>query len=84
MVNFLPEPRVKSVFTVVVPVVAPKEMVDAPPPIYKEEEPELKRLTVELEETILAFVVPLTVRVSLVVTAPLNREVPLIVKVPLA
>jgi len=84
VVNFLPEPKAKSVLIVVVPLVAPSEIAVAPPPIFKFVEPLLKRLTVVSPKMFEVELLPWTVNVPLVVTAPVNCEAPSIVSVPLA
>ena len=72
---------VKPLFTVVVPVEAPREIAVAAPPILRFVAPVLKRLPVAL---VVEIVPPLTPRLPAVVTLPVKVEVPSIVRLPFA
>ena len=70
----------RLLLTVVLPDPAPRERVDAAPPILRVVTPELRRLNVEEEEVRFP---PLTARFPPAVTSPVRVEVPFTVRLPL-
>jgi len=79
----IPETR-RSLLTVVVPVVAPKEIVVASPPMDRLVTVVLNSVAVPVVEVISADTAPLTARSAPNVTLPVNVDVPSMVRFPLA
>ena len=80
----MPEATVKAPLTVVVPLVAPSEMVVAAPPILRVVAVVLNKLAVVFEAIRSDEVTPLIVTPFEAVTAPVRRDAPSTVKVPFA